>query len=102
MGAKTSQSKAKTNTPPYFIMVVWPLESGSNVAKAIDGVSQLLTHQYRGKYLVLSQIYTNNMDLVGLRHQLRTDKSVEILQSDAFDKKCLQFYFIVHASKPTD
>lgn len=102
MAQKTTKSKKEKAVLPYPVMITWPLESGANAAKVIDGVFLLLSKQYAEKYLVLSQIYSGNEEIVGLRHQIRAREQVQILPASVVGKNYLQFVFFVYSAPPTD
>lgn len=102
MAQKITRPKKEKAALPYPVVITWPLESGANAAQVIDGVFLLLCKQYADKYLVLSQIYSSNKDIVGLRHQIRTRDQVQILPASVVDKNYLQFVFFVYPEPPTD
>jgi hypothetical protein len=100
--AQKANPKKDKQVASHLITVIWPLESGANVAQVINGVFLLLCKQYTDKYLVLSQIYSGNEEIIGLSHQVRTREQVEILRTRVVDKNHLQFVFFVYPSPPTD
>lgn len=102
MAQKPNKAKKEKAAFAYPLTITWPLESGANAAKVIDGVFLLLCKQYPDKYLVLSQIYSGNEEIVGLRHQVRTRDQVQILPASVVDKNYLQFDFFVYPAPPTD
>ena len=102
MVQKATRPKKEKAAFAYPLTITWPLENGANVAQVIDGVFLLLSKQYEDKYLVLSQIYSGNKDIVGLRHQIRTREQVQILPASVVDKNYLQFVFFVYPEPPTE
>ncbi|OGD83168.1 hypothetical protein A2572_02795 [Candidatus Collierbacteria bacterium RIFOXYD1_FULL_40_9] len=102
MAQKAPKQKMEKAELPHLVTVTWPLENGANVAEVIRGVFLLLCKQYSDKYLLISQIYSSNEEIIGLRHQVRTKEQVEILRASVVDKNRLHFVFFVYPAPPTE